>query len=190
MENKVVNREGRIGQKKQENLFKLYLNEYDDFIYINESDSGTFDRYAEFLRWLDEKDAELKIKEKEFRKTYKDGIVKYDEDGEVVGVDVAALSALSRIHSDTYREVCGKIDFIFGEGTCKKYFRVMYEVNPNFVPDDECIYDFLEEITPVMNQLFSDRKKRIDLKFNKNRKGGKGNKYRTKDQLIRDYSAK
>ena len=66
----------------------------------------------------------------------------------------------------------------------------MYEANPGFVPDEECIYDFFEEITPVMNQLFEDRKKKIELRFNKNRKGGKGNKYRTKDQLIRDYSGK
>ena len=35
-----------------------------------------------------------------------------------------------------------------------------------------------------------NRKKKIELRFNKNRRGGKGNKYRTKDQLIRDYSGK
>ena len=179
-------KEGRIGQKQRENFFKLYLNEYEDFILINESDSGIFDRYAEFLKWLDEKGIDIQKSEEKLREIYGNDIVKRDDDGNVVDVNTDAFLALSKLRTDTYRETCEQIDRIFGKDTCRKYFRESYEINPDFVPDDECIYDFLEEITPVLNNIFADRKKRIELKYNKNRKGGKANNYRTKDQLLAD----
>ena len=181
------NREGRIGYKSSEDLFKLYLNEYDDFILIDENDSRIFYRYAEFLQWLDAKEKDIDATEREIRNKYGNDIVMRDEDGEVSDVNIDAFVELARLRTNAFKETCDQIDRIFGKDTCRKYFRVSYELNPDFVPDDECIYDFLEEITPVLNNLFADRRKRIELKYNKNRKGGKRNRYRSKEQIIADY---
>lgn len=180
-----VSREARIGAKK-EGLFKLYLNEYEDFIYLNESDASIFDRFAEFLRWLDQHSEEITGKEAALREKYGDKIITYDEDGDVTDVNTAALLEMSKLRTDTFRETRERLDNIFGAGTIRKYFRAFYEANPDFVPDDECYYDFLEEITPVLNSLFSGRKERLSLKYNKNRRGGKNTPYRSKGQLIAD----
>ena len=101
-----------------------------------------------------------------------------------------AFVQFSRLRTETYKESAGRIDDIFGEGTLRKYFRKFYEVNPDFVPDDECLYDFIEEMTPILNELFADRSKRLALKYNRDRKGGKRSRYRNKNELIRDYSGR
>lgn len=181
--------EMRIGKRVEEKMVKIAVNQYDDCIYINLNDYTIFDRFADLIEWSSKKIEEASAKEKEISEKYESIFIR-DEDGNPVEIDLDAFRAHYNLRKDVYKETCEKIDSIFGEGTCRKYFRVMYEANPGFVPDEECIYDFFEEITPVMNQLFEDRKKKIELRFNKNRKGGKGNKYRTKDQLIRDYSGK
>ena len=54
----------------------------------------------------------------------------------------------------------------------KKYFRALYEINPDFVPDEECIMDFLEEISPVLQTIYQERGRQINQKYGKNRKQG------------------
>lgn len=180
-------KEKRIASRNSIEAYKLFLNDRDDYIYINDQDAALFDRFAEFINWIGEKTAELQKQEREFAEKYGDEIVKKDENGNVEEINAPALLEISKMRTQTYRDTANKIDSIFGEGTIKKFFYVSYDINPNFVPDDECIFDFLEEITPVLNDLFADRKKRIDLKYGKNRNGGKGNKYRSKTQLINEY---
>lgn len=180
-------KEMRIGQKVGEKLFTLYLNKNDDYVLINVNDAGIFDRYAEFLEWIDRRTIDYTDREKELQQKYENGIIAHDEDGEVVDVNTGAFVEAAKLRSGLFRETEARLDKIFGKNTCKKYFRALYEANPDFVPDDECLYDFLEEITPVMNNLFADRRKRIELKYSRERKGGRGNKYRTKEQLLADY---
>ena len=113
-----------------------------------------------------------------------------DEDGDIVDFNIDAFVALSKTRTDTYREAAAKIDRIFGQDVIRKYFRLSYEINPDFVPDDECIYDFLDSMTPVLNQIYADRAKRVKLKYNRDRKGGKRTRYRNKEELIQDYMGK
>lgn len=168
-------RERKIGLKRK--LFKLFLNDEDDFIYINENDAGIFDRFAEFIAWIDKKSAEDEKKERELKEKYGE-VFKTDKDGEIEDINTEAFLETSKYRIKTYQEAAEKIDAIFGQDVLRKYFRPLYEANPDFIPDDECIYDFVEEITPVLNDLFADRKKRIDFKYNKNRSGGRKTKYR------------
>lgn len=181
-----MSREFRTSNQQEENLAKVFLNSDDDFIYINEKDASIFDKFADFLKWLEEKDADLVKKEKEYRQKYGDGIVTRNADGEVDDINTDAFVQFSRLRTETYKEVSDRIETIFGAGVLKKYFRKFYEISPDFVPDDECIYDFIEEMTPILNSLFADRSERIALKYNRNRKGGKRNRYRTKEEIIKD----
>lgn len=185
-----MSREFRTSNQQEENLAKVFLNSNDDYIYINEKDATIFDRFAAFMKWLEEKDADIRKRGEELEKQYGKDIVDLDEDGEVENINVDAFVQYSKLRTETYKEAAESIETIFGEGTLRKYFRKFYEINPEFVPDDECICDFIEEMTPILNTLFADRSERIALKYNRDRKGGKRNKYRSKKELIRDYSGR
>ena len=175
-------REFRTNNKSEDSLAKVFLNSEDDFIYINVKDATIFDRFAELLQWLEKKEADLREQEK----NSKDYAVR-DENGDIVDVDVDEFIKCSSLRTETCKEVVERIDGIFGENTLRKYFRKFYEINPGFVPDDECIYDFLDEMTPILNELFSEREKRIELKYSNARKGAKRSKYRNREELIKDY---
>lgn len=183
-------REFRTSNRQEENLAKVFLNSNDDYIYINEKDATIFDNFAALMKWLEEKEAHIREKEAEYEKEYGKDIFKVGEDGEVEDMNVDAFVQYSKLRTETYKEAAERIDSIFGTGALRKYFRKFYEINPEFVPDDECIYDFIEEMTPVLNELFADRSKRIALKYNRERMGGKSRKYRDKDKLLRDYKGR
>ena len=183
-------KEFRSDNRQEENLAKVFLNSQDDFIYIDEKDAAIFDRFADLLKWLDEKGNDLSKKENEIESQYGKDIVTRDEDGDIVDFNIDAFVALSKTRTDTYREAAAKIDRIFGQDVIRKYFRLSYEINTDFVPDDECIYDFLDSMTPVLNQIYADRAKRVKLKYNRDRKGGKRTRYRNKEELIQDYMGK
>ena len=54
------------------------------------------------------------------------------------------------------------IDGIFGEGTIRKYFADNYEQVHNFLPGENCVIDFFNEITPVMEQIFGKYIKEVN----------------------------
>lgn len=68
-------REFRTSNQQEENLAKVLLNSNDDYIYINEKDASIFDKFAALLKWLEEKDADLDRKEKEYRQKYGNDII-------------------------------------------------------------------------------------------------------------------
>ena len=172
-------REFKAGQVQDEHIVKVYLNDSDDYIYINDRDTSVVDRFAGFIKWLEEKEKDISTRQAEF-----------DEDGEVDDINVDALVAFCKVRREIYLEATDQIDRILGQDAIKKFFRVSYEINPDFVPDDECLYDFIEAITPVLNQVFEGRAKRISEKYNRDRKGGKRRKYRNRQELIQSYMGK
>lgn len=183
-------REFKAGQVQDEHIVKVYLNDSDDYIYIDDRDTSVVDRFAEFIKWLEEKDKDIDARQKELEQQYGKDIIIHDEEGEIEDINVDALVAFCKFRKETYLEATGQIDKILGQDAVKKFFRVSYEINPDFVPNDECLYDFLDAVIPVLNQVFEGRAKRISEKYNRNRKGGKRSKYRSKQELIQSYMGK
>lgn len=175
-------KEFRLNGGLQEDLLKVIVNDDGDAIYINPNDGTFIDRFGKFLGWLDIKTKELEKIGEEKSKQY-DGreIFTQDEEGETV-VDIDQLLELTDIQTGALREISAEIDSLFGQDTLRKYFKVFYEINPDFIPDAECINDFLEQIIPAVNQAYNTRIERINKKYSRDRR----QKQRTKAELIEE----
>jgi len=160
-----------IGKKLTENLVKVTVNDFGDYIMLDPADASFQTRYINLLKWVEEKQKELgKLAEEKDKQYEGRQIITQDEDGNSE-IDLEQLSDLVEIQTKFYRECEEQINALFGQDTLKKYFRVSYEVNPGFLPDEDCIADFLEEITPVLNEVYNARFERVKGRYNRNRKG-------------------
>lgn len=163
--------EKRLGSKSGDNLVKIYVNEYDDFIFLDKSDTTFTRKFAELIEWMENKQKELESKGKELDKKYTGKPIISKDDDENVEVDTEQILLLTGMRVDLFKECAERIDSIFGEGTIRKYFRLSYEHLPDYIPDDTTISDFLEEITPVLEEIYKEKMKKMDSKYNRNRKG-------------------
>jgi hypothetical protein len=163
--------EYRRKKDSDEGLLKVYLNDYDDFIIIDANDSTFVDRYTNFIRDLEEMQKELEEKGKEYGEEYKENpMISEGENGDAV-VDVEQLIKFNEVKTQILKRCVESIDSVFGENTIRKYFRMSYEINPDFVPNEDCIRDFMEEITPAIKMIYDIRGKKIKRKYSKSRKG-------------------
>lgn len=129
---------------------KIKVNDDGEYIEVSVNDSTFFDRFADFLVWIGSKEKELG----QFGEDHKADDLK----------DPEVVREVVRKRTETYRECCQRLDILFGEGCCRKVFG-------NVVPDDVLIMDFLEQITPVMEELGRERNKKLSVKYSRNRKG-------------------
>ena len=180
-------KEFRIGQDREEELIKIYLNKHDDFILLNQNDAKTVEKYTLLIEWFDKKQTAYNQDIKEFTEKYKGrNIIEEKEDGDI-NIDTEQLLAFSALRVNACVECCKRIDELIGEGTIKKYFRDHYEVSEDFIPDEDCIIDFFEETAPVFGQIFGKRTDRLKSQYSKNRKG---KHTKTKVELIAEYKEK
>lgn len=150
---------------------KVYVNEHDDYILIDPGDHSFLSKFADFIHWLEDKQAELDKISAEMKEKYAGReMFKENEDGNV-DVDTEQLTDLISVQTSTYKECEEKVEELFGQDALKKYFRASYEINPDFIPDIDYIFDFIEEITPVLDKTYGARAERINKRYNKNRKG-------------------
>ena len=161
-----------IGKKVSGQLKKIELNEFGDYILINPGDATFLKKFNALIEWMDNKSIELSSIAAEMGEKYKGKpMISMDEDGKA-NVDTEQLTVFTDIKNNLYEGCIAKIDELFGQDTMKKYFRVLYEANQDFIPDEDCIMDFLEEITPVLEEIYKERSEQINRKYNKNRKNG------------------
>ncbi len=83
---------------------------------------------------------------------------------------------------DKTKEIMAGIDEVFGKDACKKVFG-------DIIPSSYLIADFFEQLMPIAKQYVSERREKINEKYNGSRKGArskKRNRYRTKEQIIQD----
>lgn len=157
-------------RRGNDNLVKVYLNDRKDYIVIDTDDPGFLRRFAGFIKWVDEYTAELEEKGKEAEQKFEGRpMITEDEEGNQV-VDPDQLLALMDIRIAAFQECVKKIDEIFGAGTCEKFFIESYEANPDFVPDDEAINDFIEALQPIIEKAYAIRFERLGKKYSKTRR--------------------
>lgn len=129
-----------------ENLLKVELNSFGDCIVISADNTRFFDGFAAGYKRIVDLADNVPVKMAEIEK-------KYDNRKDFSSVMDKAVE-MSKVNVDFSREAIGIIDDIFGDGTVKKYFRILYDEIADFLPDADCIIDFFEQITPVVETLF------------------------------------
>lgn len=133
----------------------IEVNDNGDYISIPISDISFYERFGALIKCFESKQAEIQQSTKELSEKHKD---KPDDD---TGMIVDSIE----LYSGLCRDVCAEIDKLFGDGCCCKVF-VGIET-----PGIELIGDFFEQITPLLNQYARERNEKINLKYNRNRKG-------------------
>ena len=133
----------------------IEVNDNGDYISIPISDTSFYERFGTLIKCFESKQAEIEQRVKELSERHKD---KLDDDTDMI---VGSIERYSRFCQD----VCTELDKLFGDGCCRKVF-VGIET-----PGIELIGDFFEQITPLINQYARERNERINLKYNRNRKG-------------------
>lgn len=188
MEERIENmKEYKVGQKHEEGIIKVYLNPQDDYILLDQNDARTVERYTKLIEWFDRKQAVYRKDAEDFSRTFKDRkMVEEKEDGEIK-VDTEQLLAFSKLHVGICRECCEKIDELLGADTVRKYFRASYEIAEDFIPDEDCILDFFEEMAPIFGEIFGKRTSQLKSRYSKNRKGSHT---KSKEEMLEEYKEK
>lgn len=166
-------KELRIGKLQEKKVFSLIVNKYDDTIELPLDDAGFVDRILNLYKWLDENEKIADEKEKELLKKFEGREMMVVDEDNNPSFDFEYIDEVLGFHMNIYKSIYDKIESVFGKDSLKKYFRVFYESNPDFVPDEDAISDFLEEIAPVINTLFDTKveyKRKRKEKFDKYKK--------------------
>jgi hypothetical protein len=93
-----------------------------------------------------------------------------NEDG-TLDIDVDQYSELVNIYATAYKEITEQLEELFGQDVLKKYFRICYEINPDFIPDIDYIGDFLEEMAPVLNEVYDTHFEKVKERYSRDRRG-------------------
>ena len=167
------NRELRIGKLQEDRVYTLIVNKYNDTIDLPLDDANFVGRFTELLHWLENYEKEAREKEKEISERFKGHeVVSQDEEGNSI-IDMDYLDELVGLNTSIYRAISEKIEGIFGKDSLKKYFRAQYERTPDFIPDEDALGDFLEEISQVINVLYDTKveyKRKRKARFSKYQK--------------------
>lgn len=149
---------------------------------INTADAETAKKFVELAGNLEaianSGEEKAKACEEKYRE-YRDKKFEELPDEIMTGIIVDA----SNVRIEVLKNMIAEIDSLFGTDTIRNVFRNCYEINDDFVPDEDALIDFVNKIMPVMNELFDLRTKTIRKNYSPNRK--RHNK--TKDELIQEH---
>ena len=128
----------------------IEVNNSGEYIYIPVNDSAFFKRVSNFYDWVIKKQAEFEAEFKNKAET-----------------DISISDAIS-MQLKLSNDICAELDKLFGEGCCRKVFKDVQS------PDIILIWEFLEQLMPILQKYAMERNERINFKYNKNRRGTKG----------------
>ncbi|MCM1327258.1 MAG: hypothetical protein NC094_12155 [Bacteroidales bacterium] len=137
---------------------KIEVNDNGEYIEIPISDTAFYEKFGALLKHFEQKQAEIEKQAAELEEKHKD---KPDNDTDMI-IDTVTL------YSGLCKDICAELDRLFGAGCCKKVFVGID------TPSTELIGDFFEQITPLLQKYAQERNEKINLKYNRNRKGSRG----------------
>ncbi len=132
-----------------ERFFKIELNNQGDYVMVPIGNSDFYDHFAKGCKQIWGMAGGACSKLKKIERKYKSS--------RSLESDLKRIEETAKINVQFSKNAAGIIDNIFGEDTVRKYFYKSYEENPGFIPGVECFTDFLDQITPIMQNLLENR---------------------------------
>ncbi len=139
-------------KKTKVSIAKIELNDQGDYAAVSTDDSTLFDRFAAGYKHIAELADSIPGKLEEIEK-------QYEGQEDFAGV-MEKTVAMVRVNVGFSEEAVAVVDGILGSGSVRKHFRDVYEEIPNFLPDADCFISFLDQLTPIMEQLFGRKLER------------------------------
>lgn len=140
-------------------LKKIKCNDYGDYITINVSDASILERFTKVYDNLEHVSDEFKVEAESYKEQFGD-----DKSRE-------SVLAASRINVKYIAKCIEELEEVFGKDSIRKAFRECYEENPDFVPDESCLIEFMEQMVPVMEKLFNEKINKDKRKYSVGFKG-------------------
>lgn len=129
---------------------------------INVADAQTADRFAHIIDQLnsisDRCDAEMK--------NWKDSNTEEQLTTGDTGNAIKVALDINSIRVKYLKEIIAALDELFSEGTIRNIYG-------DIVPDETALFEFVEQVIPVMNNLFGRRFEQLKKRYNTGRKGGR-----------------
>ena len=138
---------------------------------INTADSQITSRFANLLDNVDALANEISKESARLKEKYND----------VDGSNTEYIIEISKFRVGYISKLIEEIDAIFGEDTIKNAYHECYEINEDFMPDEDMLIEFIDSVMPIMGELFEMRFKRNTTKYNATKRG---KHTKTKDELI------
>ena len=153
---------------------------------INTADAATVKRFVELANNLEDVVNSGEDKIAVYKEKYKEYEHKeFDDLPDDVKTNI--IVDASDMHIGILEGMIREIDALFGKDTIKNVFHECYELNENFVPDEDALVDFVNTVMPVMNELFKTRTEAIHRKYSPNRKARRNRHNKSKNQLIQEH---
>lgn len=165
--------------KVNSGLKKIKVNEYGDTIILNLEDSSISGRYAKLIENLERIAEEAECEGNELEKKYKDRPVMKDED-----IDTEQVIEKTDFRIRYIEQMIEEIENVLGKDAIRKVYRECYEADEQFIPTEAAIIEFIDQMNPVMTQLYKER-----FEFNKKKYSRKrvGKNRVSKKELIQGY---
>ena len=129
---------------------------------INVSDARSADKFAHIIDQLnsisERCDAEMKRWKEEHSSQ---ALITGEKDN-----DIKIALDINNIRVKYLKEIIAALDDLFGEGTIRNIYG-------DIVPDETALFEFVEQVIPVMNNLFGRRFEQMKQKYNTRRRGCK-----------------
>lgn len=145
---------------------------------INVADARTSEKFANLIDNLNNIASECTKEAQELSKKYEGRPIMADS------VDTEQIIDVSTVKIKYLMRMADGIDDLFGKNTVRNVFKDAYELDPDFVPDEDALVDFVSKMIPIMNSLFGKRFDKLREKYSSRRRG-KHNK--NKKELIQGY---
>lgn len=127
---------------------------------INVADAQTADRFAHIIDQLNSISARCDAEMKNWKNSHTEEQLTTGDTGDAIKV---ALD-INSIRVKYLKEIIAALDELFGEDTIKNIYG-------DIVPDETALFEFVEQVIPVMNTLFGRRFEQVKKKYNPNRRG-------------------
>ncbi len=138
---------------------EIEVNDKGECIQVFLDDAAFMQRFADVLKYFENKHAELEKKDADQRGKYQ------CKDSDKVSAD--DIMDFTEMYASLCTDTCAKLDELFGEGCCRKVF------GEGNIPGIKVIGSFFTQMSGEMERLRTEWDAKLQKEYNGNRKGAR-----------------